>query len=71
MRKQLSRHSYMQTLTIRDEDTAQHSAEDDTQGNALEAKGRHVPTGSKSAILLLKNTKKIRAHAVAVQQAVT
>lgn len=46
-----------QTLTIRDEDTPQHSAKDNTQCNALEAKRWHVPTGSKSAILLLKDTK--------------
>lgn len=61
----------MQTLTVWNEDTSQHSAEDDTQGNALEAKGWHVPTSSKSAVLLLKNTNKRQTCAVAVQQAVT
>lgn len=61
----------MQTLTVWDEDTSQHSAEDNAESNALEAKGRHVPTGSKSAILLLKNTNKRHKRAVMVQQAVT
>lgn len=61
----------MQTLTIRDEDTSQHSAEDNAQSDDLEAKGRHIPTGSKSAILLLKNTNKRQTHAVTIQQAVT
>lgn len=48
----------MQTLTIRNEDTSQHSAKDNTQSNALEAKRWHVAAGSKSAILLLKNSNK-------------
>lgn len=61
----------MQTLTIRHKDTSQHSAEDNAQSNALEAKRWHVATGSKSAILLLKNNNKGQTRAVTVQQAVT